>query len=158
MHLVLYFWNYFIINIYLNPRHPRCPPSVSVAELREACDYLLIPFNAETVKSHNLRALLHELSNEGARQQFSRYGRAGGITVGVLYGVSSSWGTVGSGLLWWVGYYWYASCVNNRLLCRLEWFEQSMKHETFWVAPETKCTLFRVSQFIYLNSNTNHLQ
>ncbi|KAF8360429.1 btbd-10 [Pristionchus pacificus] len=51
----------------------RCPPSVSVAELREACDYLLIPFNAETVKSHNLRALLHELSNEGARQQFSRF-------------------------------------------------------------------------------------
>ncbi|GMT13698.1 hypothetical protein PFISCL1PPCAC_4995, partial [Pristionchus fissidentatus] len=51
----------------------RCPPSVSVSELREACDYLLVPFNAETVKSHNLRALLHELSNEGARQQFSRF-------------------------------------------------------------------------------------
>ena len=51
----------------------KCPSSVSVSELREACDYFLIPFNAETVKSHNLRALLHELSNEGARAQFSRF-------------------------------------------------------------------------------------
>lgn len=32
----------------------RCPPSVSVPELRDACDYLLIPFNANTVKCHNL--------------------------------------------------------------------------------------------------------
>jgi len=49
----------------------RCPPSVSVQELREACDYLLIPFTAENVKCQNLRGLLHELSNEGARNQFS---------------------------------------------------------------------------------------
>lgn len=48
----------------------RCPPSVSVPELREACDYLLIPFDAQTIKCQNLRGLLHELSNEGARQQF----------------------------------------------------------------------------------------
>ncbi|XP_056016455.1 BTB/POZ domain-containing protein 10-like isoform X2 [Ostrea edulis] len=48
----------------------RCPPSVTVRELREACDYLLIPFDANTVKCQNLRGLLHELSNEGARQQF----------------------------------------------------------------------------------------
>jgi len=47
-----------------------CPPSVSIPELREACDYLLIPFNAEVVKCQNLRGLLHELSNEGARNQF----------------------------------------------------------------------------------------
>lgn len=51
----------------------RCPPSVSVPELREACDYLLIPFNASTVRCHNLRGLLHELSNEGARQQFEKF-------------------------------------------------------------------------------------
>lgn len=51
----------------------RCPPNVSVAELRDACDYLLIPFNASTVKCENLRALLHELSNEGAREQFSNF-------------------------------------------------------------------------------------
>lgn len=36
----------------------RCPPSVTVPELREACDYLLIPFNARTVKCHNLSELL----------------------------------------------------------------------------------------------------
>lgn len=48
----------------------RCPPTVSVQELREACDYLLIPFTAETIRCQNLRGLLHELSNEGAREQF----------------------------------------------------------------------------------------
>ena len=32
-----------------------CPPSVSVPELREACDYLLVPFDANTVKCKNLR-------------------------------------------------------------------------------------------------------
>lgn len=48
----------------------KCPPSVSVPELKEACDYLLIPFDAATVRCQNLRGLLHELSNEGARQQF----------------------------------------------------------------------------------------
>jgi BTB/POZ domain-containing protein 10 len=33
----------------------QCPPSVSVQELREACDYLLLPFDAHTVKCKNLR-------------------------------------------------------------------------------------------------------
>ncbi|XP_023313686.1 BTB/POZ domain-containing protein 10 isoform X2 [Trichogramma pretiosum] len=47
-----------------------CPPTVTVQELREACDYLLVPFDAGTVKCQNLRGLLHELSNEGARSQF----------------------------------------------------------------------------------------
>lgn len=51
----------------------RCPPSVTIQELREACDYLLIPFEAGTIKCQNLRGLLHELSNEGARQQFDAY-------------------------------------------------------------------------------------
>ncbi|XP_020801730.1 BTB/POZ domain-containing protein 10 [Drosophila serrata] len=51
----------------------RCPPSVSVPELKEACDYLLIPFDATTVRCQNLRGLLHELSNEGARQQFELF-------------------------------------------------------------------------------------
>ncbi|KAL8573571.1 BTB/POZ domain-containing protein 10 [Nucella lapillus] len=50
-----------------------CPPCMSVQELREACDYLLIPFNSETVKCQNLRGLLHELSNDGARHQFEKY-------------------------------------------------------------------------------------
>ncbi|XP_070539140.1 BTB/POZ domain-containing protein 10-like [Ptychodera flava] len=51
----------------------RCPPNISVPELREACDYLLIPFDSSTVKCQNLRSLLHELSNDGARQQFDKY-------------------------------------------------------------------------------------
>lgn len=50
-----------------------CPPSVTVQELREACDYLLLPFDAHTVKCKNLRGLLHELSNEGARGQFESF-------------------------------------------------------------------------------------
>lgn len=51
----------------------RCPLSISASELREACDYLLIPFNADTVRCQNLRSLLHELSNEGARQRFTGF-------------------------------------------------------------------------------------
>lgn len=35
-----------------------CPPSVSVQDLREACDYLLIPFDVNTVRCHNLRKFL----------------------------------------------------------------------------------------------------
>lgn len=42
-------------------------------ELREACDYLLIPFDARTIRCQNLRGLLHELSNDGARQQFEEF-------------------------------------------------------------------------------------
>ncbi|XP_078583936.1 BTB/POZ domain-containing protein 10-like isoform X3 [Branchiostoma floridae x Branchiostoma japonicum] len=48
----------------------RCPPDVSIQELREACDYLLVPFDCDTIKCVNLRGLLHELSNDGAREQF----------------------------------------------------------------------------------------
>ena len=51
----------------------RCPSSVTVPELREACDYLLVPFDAKTVRCQNLRGLLHELSNEGARAQFESF-------------------------------------------------------------------------------------
>jgi len=50
-----------------------CPPHCSVQELREACDYFLLPFSATTVKCQNLRELLHELSNEGARDQFEQF-------------------------------------------------------------------------------------
>ncbi|XP_078000427.1 BTB/POZ domain-containing protein 10-like [Glandiceps talaboti] len=51
----------------------RCPPNISVPELREACDYLLVPFDSQTVKCQNLRGLLHELSNDGAREQFEKF-------------------------------------------------------------------------------------
>lgn len=45
----------FIIQDYYKSGMIRCPPSVTVRELREACDYLLIPFDANTVKCQNLR-------------------------------------------------------------------------------------------------------
>ncbi|KAH7979477.1 hypothetical protein HPB49_009540 [Dermacentor silvarum] len=50
-----------------------CPSGVTVTELRAACNYLLIPFNAQTLKCDNLMAFLHELSNDGARQQFGKF-------------------------------------------------------------------------------------
>ncbi|KAL7019568.1 hypothetical protein ACKWTF_011161 [Chironomus riparius] len=51
----------------------KCPSGVSVQELREACDYLMVPFDAQTIRCQNLRGLLHELSNEGARLQFEAF-------------------------------------------------------------------------------------
>ncbi|CAF0805966.1 unnamed protein product [Brachionus calyciflorus] len=51
----------------------KCPPTISVPELRESCDYLMIPFDATTVKCQDLRGFLHELSNEGAKNQFDYY-------------------------------------------------------------------------------------
>lgn len=50
-----------------------CPSSVTVQDLREACDYFLIPFDAQTIKCYNLRGLFHELSNEGARLEFEKF-------------------------------------------------------------------------------------
>jgi hypothetical protein len=38
----------------------KCPPTVSIQELKDACDYLLIPFDGKTVRCHDLRGLLHE--------------------------------------------------------------------------------------------------
>ncbi|XP_061776965.1 BTB/POZ domain-containing protein 10-like isoform X2 [Nerophis ophidion] len=51
----------------------RCPDGVSIPELREACDYLCISFNCSTIKCTDLGALMHELSNDGARRQFECY-------------------------------------------------------------------------------------
>jgi len=31
-----------------------CPPGVAISQLRSACEYFLIPFNATTIKSHDL--------------------------------------------------------------------------------------------------------
>ncbi|XP_018653213.1 hypothetical protein Smp_159620 [Schistosoma mansoni] len=50
-----------------------CPPGVPVQELKEACDYFLIPFNQQTVRCENLRAFLHELSNDGAHGIFGQF-------------------------------------------------------------------------------------
>lgn len=49
------------------------PPGVGVHEVRDVADFLLIPFNVETVRSRNLRDLLHEFSDEGARRQFEQF-------------------------------------------------------------------------------------
>jgi len=35
-----------------------CPDSQSVQELRETCDYFMIPFSEKTVKTNNLSMLL----------------------------------------------------------------------------------------------------
>lgn len=51
----------------------RCPNHVSICELRDACDYLLIPFESTTVRCFDLLGLMHELSNIGARSQFAIY-------------------------------------------------------------------------------------
>ncbi|XP_018621338.1 BTB/POZ domain-containing protein 10-like isoform X2 [Scleropages formosus] len=51
----------------------RCPDGISIPELREACDYLCISFDYSTVKCKDLSALMHELSNDGARRQFECY-------------------------------------------------------------------------------------
>ncbi|XP_072448616.1 BTB/POZ domain-containing protein 10 isoform X1 [Chiloscyllium punctatum] len=51
----------------------RCPDGISIPELREACDYLCISFDYSTIKCRDLSALMHELSNDGARKQFESY-------------------------------------------------------------------------------------
>lgn len=50
----------------------RCPPGVSICELRETCDYFLIPFNAENVTCDNLAELMHELANLGGKEEFTK--------------------------------------------------------------------------------------
>jgi len=51
----------------------RCPPSITVQDLREACDYFLIPFDQLTIQCQDLCGLLHELSNDGAKKQFEMF-------------------------------------------------------------------------------------
>ncbi|KAB0338726.1 hypothetical protein FD755_025172 [Muntiacus reevesi] len=51
----------------------RGPDGISIPELREACDYLCISFEYSTIKYKDLSALMHELSNDGARRQFEFY-------------------------------------------------------------------------------------
>ncbi|KAH0510945.1 BTB/POZ domain-containing protein 10 [Microtus ochrogaster] len=48
----------------------RCPDGISIPELREACDYLYVSFEYSTIKCRDLSALMHELSNDGARRRF----------------------------------------------------------------------------------------
>ena len=48
--LILDYYTYGVI---------KCPPTVSVPELREACDYLMIPFDANTVKCQDLSMFIN---------------------------------------------------------------------------------------------------
>ena len=50
-----------------------CPNGISIPELREPCDSLCISFECSTIKCRDLSALMHELSNDGARRQFEFY-------------------------------------------------------------------------------------
>ncbi|EUB54791.1 BTB/POZ domain-containing protein KCTD20 [Echinococcus granulosus] len=50
-----------------------CPPDVSVRQLKQACEYFLVPFNHETVSCSNLREFLHEVSNDGAYMIFEQF-------------------------------------------------------------------------------------
>ncbi|CAL8082787.1 unnamed protein product [Calicophoron daubneyi] len=61
-----------VLDFYLVGRMS-CPPGVPVQELKEACDYFMVPFNQHTVRCSNLRAFLHELSNDGAHAIFERF-------------------------------------------------------------------------------------
>ena len=38
----------------------KCPPNTTIQDLKDACDYLLIPFDGNTIRSHDLRSLLNE--------------------------------------------------------------------------------------------------
>ncbi|XP_006125357.2 BTB/POZ domain-containing protein KCTD20 isoform X1 [Pelodiscus sinensis] len=50
-----------------------CPDGISIPDLRDTCDYLCINFDSSTIKCQDLSALLHELSNDGAHEQFDSY-------------------------------------------------------------------------------------
>eukprot|EP00049_Salpingoeca_infusionum_P005507 m.92942 g.92942 ORF g.92942 m.92942 type:complete len:507 (-) comp12992_c0_seq9:2286-3806(-) len=51
----------------------KCPPTVSLSELRAVCDYFCIPFSHEHILCDDLGLFLHELANEGARSQFETF-------------------------------------------------------------------------------------
>ncbi|KAI3379455.1 hypothetical protein SNEBB_007697 [Seison nebaliae] len=61
-----------IIDYYTN-EIMECPQNISIIDLRNACDYLLIPFNEKTIRSYDLRGFLHELSNDGAKNKFDEF-------------------------------------------------------------------------------------
>jgi BTB/POZ domain-containing protein 10 len=64
---------HFIILIMFQNGHMQCPPHVGISDLRHACNFLLVPFNVNTVRCDDLARLLHELSNIGAQDQFESF-------------------------------------------------------------------------------------
>lgn len=51
----------------------KCPPTVAVSELHDACRYFMIPFTHISVQCEDLGKFLHELSNTGAMAQFETF-------------------------------------------------------------------------------------
>lgn len=49
------------------------PYDTNMYEIKEACDFFLIPFNTSTILSENLSAFMNELSNDGARRKFETF-------------------------------------------------------------------------------------
>ena len=49
------------------------PYDTNMYEIKEACDFFLIPFNTDTILSENLSAFMNELSNDGARRKFESF-------------------------------------------------------------------------------------
>ena len=49
------------------------PFTMNMYEIKEACDFFLIPFNTTTVTAKNLASFMNELSNDGARKKFKKF-------------------------------------------------------------------------------------
>ena len=47
---------------YYRGKPMRCPSAISVQDLKDACDYFLIPFSHQTVRCSNLRKFLFVIS------------------------------------------------------------------------------------------------
>ena len=51
----------------------KVPYDLNMYEIKEACDFFLIPFNTNTIVSENLSAFMNELSNDGSRRKFESF-------------------------------------------------------------------------------------
>uniref|UniRef100_A0AC35U9N8 BTB_3 domain-containing protein n=1 Tax=Rhabditophanes sp. KR3021 TaxID=114890 RepID=A0AC35U9N8_9BILA len=60
-----------ILSYYHHDR-PLVPKEVNMKEFKEACDYFMIPFDISSINFTNLCDVLHELSNEGAKESFDK--------------------------------------------------------------------------------------
>ena len=61
-----------ILGYYVNGEI-KVPYDLNMYEIKEACDFFLIPFNTTTVVSENLSAFMNELSNDGSRRKFESF-------------------------------------------------------------------------------------
>jgi BTB/POZ domain-containing protein 10 len=61
-----------VLDYYRNGRI-KCPPTVAVCELHDACDFFQLEFSTASVQCADVAKFLHELSNQGAKQQFHSF-------------------------------------------------------------------------------------